>query len=139
MIRDERKIMLLGKHPPGKPKIYVYTSSGILLNTFTWDLTPPILLHFTSKNLIVLSDEGLYRVYDLSNSGEYKQHTLGNDVAEMGLVDAQAWEDGMIVLTGGLEYLQVSGWSGGRAIRLSPSGKYGEVLAAYFLTKRSQV
>ncbi|KAL0240233.1 hypothetical protein I308_106782 [Cryptococcus tetragattii IND107] len=122
MIRDERKIMLLGKHPPGKPKIYVYTSSGILLNTFTWDLTPPILLHFTSQNLIVLSDEGLYRVYDLSSSGEYKQHTLGSEVAEMGLVDGQAWEDGMIVLTGGLEYLQVNGWSGGRAIRLSPSG-----------------
>lgn len=114
--------MLLGKHPPGKPKIYVYTSSGILLNTFTWDLTPPILLHFTSQNLIVLSDEGLYRVYDLSSSGEYKQHTLGSEVAEMGLVDAQAWEDGMIVLTGGLEYLQVNGWSGGRAMRLSPSG-----------------
>jgi hypothetical protein len=34
-MRDERKVMLLGKHSPGKPKIQVYTSSGILIATFS--------------------------------------------------------------------------------------------------------
>jgi hypothetical protein len=34
-MRNERKVMLLGKHNPGRPKIHIYTSSGILLNTLT--------------------------------------------------------------------------------------------------------
>ncbi|WVQ78256.1 hypothetical protein IAT38_000340 [Cryptococcus sp. DSM 104549] len=122
MIRDERKVMLLGKHAPGKPKIYIYTSSGILLNTLTWDLSPPVMLHFTSQYLIVLSDEGLYRVYDLSNPTGYKQYTLGSEVSEVGVVEGHAWEDGMVVLTGSLGFLEVRGWNGGRATALSPSG-----------------
>ncbi|ODN84868.1 hypothetical protein L202_00723 [Cryptococcus amylolentus CBS 6039] len=121
MIRDERKIMLLGRHAAGKPKIYVYTSSGILLSTLTWDLTPPVLLHFTSQNLIVLSDEGLYRVYDLSNPTEYKQYTLGSEVSSVGIIEAQAWEDGLVVLTGDLQFLEVRRWGGGRAVPLCPS------------------
>lgn len=32
-MRDERKVMLLGKHEPGKPKIQIYSSSGIQLST----------------------------------------------------------------------------------------------------------
>ena len=34
ILRDERKVMLLGKHAPGKPKIHVYTSSGIPIASF---------------------------------------------------------------------------------------------------------
>lgn len=32
-MRDERKVMLLGRHTPGKPKIQLYTSSGISIGT----------------------------------------------------------------------------------------------------------
>lgn len=28
LLRDERKVLLAGRHTPGKPKIHVYTSSG---------------------------------------------------------------------------------------------------------------
>lgn len=31
MIRDERKVMLLGKHAPGKPRIHLYTAAGVQL------------------------------------------------------------------------------------------------------------
>jgi hypothetical protein len=35
LMRDERKVMLLGKHSAGKPKIQIYSSSGIPLSTIT--------------------------------------------------------------------------------------------------------
>jgi hypothetical protein len=31
LMRDERKVVLLGKHAPGKPKIQVFTASGRLI------------------------------------------------------------------------------------------------------------
>jgi len=34
-MRDERKVMLLGKHTPGKPRIHVYSSSGLPITSFT--------------------------------------------------------------------------------------------------------
>jgi len=45
LIRDERKVMLLGKHSPGKPKIHIYTSSGILVNSLTVRIFPPSALY----------------------------------------------------------------------------------------------
>ncbi|RSH95606.1 hypothetical protein EHS25_000698 [Saitozyma podzolica] len=121
LMRDERKVMLLGKHSPGKPKIQVYTSSGILIATCAWELSPPILIHFTGSHLMVLSDEGTYRLYDLSNPSQYTQYTLGAEVAEMGIVSAKAYDDGFVVLTGGLQFLEVRGWRGGRVSALAPS------------------
>lgn len=40
-MRDERKVMLLGKHTPGKPKIHIYTSSGLPITTITVSFAPP--------------------------------------------------------------------------------------------------
>ncbi|WVF72368.1 hypothetical protein IAT40_007183 [Kwoniella sp. CBS 6097] len=120
MIRDDRKLLLSSKHP-GKPKIQIYTSSGILLSTIPWDLSAPVLIHLTTTSLIVLTDEGVYRVYDLSNTSSYRQYSLANE-AESGVVEAKAWEEGMVVLTGNLGWLEVRGWNGGRAIPLAASG-----------------
>lgn len=134
-MRDERKVLLLGKHSVGKPKIQVFTSSGRGIANFNvsfeaslpkadsqWELSPPILLHFSASCLIVLSDEGTYRVYDLSSPGEYKQFTLGTEVADLGIVSARAWDDGLVVLTGGLQFVESRGWKGGRVTNLVPSG-----------------
>ncbi|WRT66892.1 uncharacterized protein IL334_003855 [Kwoniella shivajii] len=117
MIRDDRRPLISSRHP-GKPKINVYTSSGIALSTIPWDLSTPILMHFTISSLIVLSDEGVYRVYDLSNTSDYKQYSLGEDVKESGIIDAVAYEDGMVILTGSLGWIELRGWSGGRGIPL---------------------
>ncbi|ORY21590.1 Vps16, C-terminal region-domain-containing protein [Naematelia encephala] len=122
MMRDERKVMLLGKHSSGRPKIYVYTSSGVLITTLTWDLSPPILLHFTSEGLLVLSDEGTYRLYDLSDPRSFNQYTFGSEVNEQGLVSAKGYEDGLVVLTGSLQFMEVRGWKGGRASPMASSG-----------------
>ncbi|WVR04982.1 hypothetical protein IAU60_001994 [Kwoniella sp. DSM 27419] len=119
MIRDERKLLVSNRHP-GKPKIQLYTSSGLPIGTIPWDLSAPVLLHFTSTSLVAMSDEGVYRVYDLSNPATFKQYSLGGE-GESGVVDARAWEDGMVVLTGNLEWIEVRGWKGGRAIPLASS------------------
>ncbi|KAL1411169.1 Vacuolar protein sorting-associated protein 16 [Vanrija albida] len=122
LMRDERKVLLQSRHTGGKPKIQVYASSGRLIATFTWELSPPILLQFTGTHLVVLSDEGTYRLYDLSSPGEYTQHTLGSEVADLGVVSARAWEDGLVVLTGGLQFVETRGWKGGRVSQLVDSG-----------------
>jgi hypothetical protein len=38
MIRDERKVMLLGKHKAGKPRIHIYTAAGALLSSLNVSL-----------------------------------------------------------------------------------------------------
>ena len=126
--------MLLGKHSAGKPKINIYSSSGIHLSTITvslhnlkradeqWDLTQPVLIHFTPTHLLVVSDEGLYRLYDLSNPASYTQYSLGSEVTELGVVSGKGYDDGFVVLTGGLQFMEVRGWKGGRVGAMASSG-----------------
>lgn len=78
-------------------------------------------MHFTSTHLVVVSDEGTYRLYDLS-SGDYTQHTLGTDVADLGIVSAKAWEDGIVALTGNLQFVESRGWKGARITNFADSG-----------------
>lgn len=88
-----------------------------------WDLTQPVLIHFTPTHLLVVSDEGLYRLYDLSNPASYSQHSLGAEVQEMGIVTAKGYDDGFVVLTGGLQFMEIKGWKGGRVGAMAASGK----------------
>lgn len=69
------------------------------------------------EHLVVLNEEGVYRIYDLQ--GEYEQHSLGNDAAETGIVDARIHESGMVALTGSLSLLEVKGWEGARPLTLA--------------------
>jgi len=78
-------------------------------------------MHFTPSHLLVLSDEGTYRLYDLSNPQSYAQYTLGAEVSELKIVGAKGFEDGFVVLTGGLRFLEVRGWKGGRVNALAAS------------------
>jgi hypothetical protein len=80
-------------------------------------------MHFTPTHLVVLSDEGVYRLYDLSNPQSYTQHTLGSEAGELGVVSAKAYDEGFVVLTGGLQFLEVRGWKGGRVSPLAASGE----------------
>lgn len=79
-------------------------------------------MYFTSTHLLTLSDEGTYRLYDLSDPQSFNQYTLGSEVSEMGVVSAQAHDDGFVFLTGGLQFMEVRGWRGGRATPLAHSG-----------------
>ena len=80
-------------------------------------------MHFTPTHLMVLSDEGIYRLYDLSNPQLYTQYSLGSEAQELGIVSAKAYNDGFIAMTGGLQFLEVRGWSG-RVSALAASGRH---------------
>lgn len=70
---------------------------------------------------MVLNEEGVYRVYDLQ--GDYQQHSLGNEAAEMGVLDAKIHQNGMVALTGSLSLLETKGWEGARPLTLANPGE----------------
>jgi hypothetical protein len=138
MIRDDRKPVLLGRHPIGKPKISVYSSAGGLLQTIQvrfsagprgssladalcapclsqWDAPTRIVsLGWTlNESLVVLTQDGTYRLYALSTGAtppSYTQHSLGSDAQESGVIEAKIYEEGMVALLGSLAFVEVKGW-----------------------------
>lgn len=73
------------------------------------------------ERLVVLNEEGVYRVYDLQ--GDYQQYSLGTEAGELGVVDARIHENGMVALTGSLTLIEVKGWEGGRPLTLANPGE----------------
>lgn len=69
---------------------------------------------------MVLNEEGVYRLYDLQ--GDYQQFSLGNEAAELGIIDARIHEHGLVALTGSLTLLEVKDWEGGRPLALAIPG-----------------
>jgi hypothetical protein len=80
-------------------------------------------MHFTQTHLMALSDNGTYRLYDLSNPQSFQQYSLGSEISELGIISAKAHDDGFVVLTGGLQFMEIRGWSGGRVGALASAGK----------------
>lgn len=78
----------------------------------------------SDEKLVILNEEGVYRIYDLQ--GDYRQHSLGSEAAETGIVDARIHEGGLVALTGSFNLLEVKGWEGGRPLTLANPGKYCE-------------
>lgn len=74
-----------------------------------------------NEELVVLNEEGIYRVYDLQ--GEYHQFSLGSEASETGVIDARIHETGMVVLTGALSLLEVKGFTGTKPLVLANPGK----------------
>jgi hypothetical protein len=69
---------------------------------------------------VVLNEEGVYRLYDLQ--GDYQQFSLGNEAAELGIIDARIHENGLVALTGSLTLLEVKDWEGGRPLAFANPG-----------------
>lgn len=59
----------------------------------------------------------MYRLYDLQ--GDYEQHSLGPEAAELGIIDARIHDNGLVAITAGLTLLEVKGWEGGRPLGLA--------------------
>ncbi|KAG1716823.1 hypothetical protein ID866_345 [Astraeus odoratus] len=86
-----------------------------------WDQGKIIRFGWTSdERLVVLNEEGIYRLYDLQ--GDYQQYSLGNEAAEMGIIDARIHENGLVALSGSLTLLEVKDWDGGRPLTLANPG-----------------
>jgi vacuolar protein sorting-associated protein 16 len=70
--------------------------------------------------LVVLNEEGVYRVYDLQ--GDYNQYTLGGEATELGVIDAHIFDNGLVAMIGNLTILEVKGWEGGKPLTLANPG-----------------
>lgn len=68
-----------------------------------------------------MNEEGIYRLYDLQ--GDYVQHSLGPEAAELGIIDARIHDNGLVAMTSSLTLLEVKGWEGGRPLTLANPGK----------------
>jgi hypothetical protein len=97
-----------------------------------WDTSTSriIALGWTSsERLVLLNEEGAYRLYDLQ--GQYEQYSLGSEVAEVGVLQARIHEDGIVALVGAehgsvggsIGLVEVRGWQGGRPVRFADTGK----------------
>ncbi|KAI0319241.1 vacuolar assembling/sorting protein VPS16 [Amylostereum chailletii] len=123
VMRDNTKLIAVGRPTPifAKSQIQVYSPAGTGLLLFGWDQAKIIQFGWTGgERLVVLNEEGVYRLYDLQ--GDYEQYSLGGDAAEVGIVDAKIHEAGLVALTGSLQLLEVRGWGGGRAMALANPG-----------------
>ncbi|KAG6918389.1 hypothetical protein DXG01_014790 [Tephrocybe rancida] len=86
-----------------------------------WDQGRIVRFGWTGdERLVVVNEEGVYRLYDLQ--GDYEQHSLGNEAAELGLIDARIQENGLVAMTGALTLLEVKGWEGVRPLTLASPG-----------------
>ncbi|KAF9530298.1 vacuolar assembling/sorting protein VPS16 [Crepidotus variabilis] len=123
LMRDHSKLIALGRTMPAvtKSQIQVYSPAGEGLLLFSWDQGKIIRFGWTiDEKLVVLNEEGTYRLYDLQ--GDYQQHSLGTEAAELGVIDAKIHENGMVVMTSALTLLEVKGWTGARPLVLANPG-----------------
>ncbi|KAJ3716820.1 Vps16, C-terminal region-domain-containing protein [Lentinula guzmanii] len=119
MMRDNTKLIAVGRATPAhaKSQIQVYSSAGEGLLLFSWEHSRIVRFGWTlNEQLVVLNEDGVYRVYDLQ--GDYQQYSLGGEASEAGVIDARVYENGMVALTGSLTLLEVKGWDGARPLTL---------------------
>ncbi|KDQ58687.1 hypothetical protein JAAARDRAFT_57575 [Jaapia argillacea MUCL 33604] len=123
MMRDNTKLVAIGRATPSfaKAQIQVYSPAGEGLLLFSWDQGKIIRFGWTGdERLVVLNEEGVYRVYDLQ--GEYLQYSLGSEAGELGVLDAKIHASGLVAMTGSLSLLEVKGWEGGKPLTLASPG-----------------
>jgi vacuolar protein sorting-associated protein 16 len=75
----------------------------------------------SSERLVLLNEEGIYRLYDLQ--GNYEQFSLGGEAAETSVLDARIWEEGMVYMTGSMGFWELREW-GSRPSKLADSGGF---------------
>lgn len=86
-----------------------------------WDQGRLVAIGWTyAEQLVILNDEGLYRLYDLQ--GEYQQFSLGHDAAEAGIIDARIYEQGLVAMTSHVTLMEVKGWTGAKPLVLANPG-----------------
>ncbi|SCZ98560.1 BZ3500_MvSof-1268-A1-R1_Chr3-1g05464 [Microbotryum saponariae] len=141
--RDERKPVLLGRNQTtlARPKIMIYSCAGLLLQTIPWESSNRIVaLGWTSsESLVVLVQDGTYRLYPLSTSASpsssasasssstptYSQHTLGAEAQDSGVLQAKIYEQGLVALLGNLSFVEVKGWPATNSLTESGSSGVG--------------
>jgi len=97
-----------------------------MTGTSQWDQGKIIRFGWTTdEKLVVLNEEGIYRLYDLQ--GDYQQHSLGAEAAELGIIDARIHGNGVVAFTSSYTLLEVKGWDGGRPLSLANPSKHSNL------------
>ncbi|KAA1472557.1 vacuolar assembling/sorting protein VPS16 [Dentipellis sp. KUC8613] len=123
LMRDNTKLIALGRATPvfAKAQVQIFSPAGEGLLMFSWDQGKIIRFGWTGdERLVVLNEEGVYRIYDLQ--GDYEQFSLGSEAAEVGIIEARIHEGGLVAMTGSLHLLEVKGWQGGKPLTLADPG-----------------
>lgn len=66
----------------------------------------------------------MYRLYTLQ--GDYEQYSLGPDAAEVGVIDAKIYENGMVAMLSNVNLMEVKGWTGSKPLILASPGMLTE-------------
>ncbi|KAF8800582.1 vacuolar assembling/sorting protein VPS16 [Phlegmacium glaucopus] len=120
IMRDHTKLLAVGRSTLAtiKSQIQIYSPAGESLLVFSWDQGKIVRFGWTTdEKLVVLNEEGVYRLYDLQ--GDYQQHSLGAEAAELGIIDARIHGNGFVAFTTSYTLLEVKGWDGARPLSLA--------------------
>ncbi|KWU43122.1 hypothetical protein RHOSPDRAFT_20057 [Rhodotorula sp. JG-1b] len=121
-------------HSHSRDQVAVYSLAGALLQTISWDPSPPariVHLSFTStsttESLVVLTATGQYRLYTLSAHPslppDYSQHAIPNlQDAGIQVREAKPFPGGFVALLDDGAFVEVRIPSSHRAIPLAPTG-----------------
>ncbi|EIN08291.1 vacuolar assembling/sorting protein VPS16 [Punctularia strigosozonata HHB-11173 SS5] len=123
LLRDTSKVIQLSNSATiyARGQIQVYSPAGEGLAIFSWDQAKIVRFGWAQdERLVVLNDEGVYRIYDLQ--GAFTQFSLGSEAADAGIVDARIYEGGMVAMTGSLTFMEVKGWEGAKPLSLANPG-----------------
>ncbi|KAI8809803.1 Vps16, N-terminal region-domain-containing protein [Cladochytrium replicatum] len=115
IIRNDKKVLSLQSQNV-KPVMYIYTSSGRLINQFQWDKGRIVGMGWTNTELLVcVLEYGSVRVYDIH--GEFLP-----DAKDYGVYDCHIWESGVVALTGNCKLVVVNDLDEPRPRLLSDPG-----------------
>ncbi|KAF9172947.1 hypothetical protein BGX21_004216 [Mortierella sp. AD011] len=121
LVRDDRKVLLLQKQQPVKPSIYLYTSSGKLMEPIQWDKGRIIGMGWTeTEQLLCVLEDGTVRMYNIL--GEYTQFSLGKEAKDNRVIEVQIWGTGLVALTGSFQLIAVTNFDEPRPLFLADTG-----------------
>ncbi|KAG0268380.1 hypothetical protein DFQ27_006874 [Actinomortierella ambigua] len=124
LVRDDRKVLLLQRQQPVKPSIYLYTSSGKLMEPISWDKGRIVGMGWTdAEKLLCVLEDGTVRMYNIL--GEYTQFSLfslGKDSKDNRVIDVQIWGGGLVALTGSFQLVAVTNFDEPRPLFLADTG-----------------
>ncbi|KAI1311299.1 hypothetical protein EDD11_003512 [Mortierella claussenii] len=121
LVRDDRKVLLLQKQQPVKPSIYLYTSSGKLMEPIQWDKGRIVGMGWTeTEHLLCVLEDGTVRMYNIL--GEYTQFSLGKEARDNRVIEVQMWGTGLVALTGSFRLISVTNFDEPRFTVLADPG-----------------
>ncbi|KAF9570847.1 hypothetical protein EC968_001335 [Mortierella alpina] len=121
LVRDDRKVLLLQKQQPLRPSIYLYTSSGKLMEPIQWDKGRIVGMGWTdTEHLLCVIEDGTVRMYNIL--GEYTQFSLGKEAKDNRIIEVQIWGTGLVALTGSFQLIAVTNFDEPRPKTLADPG-----------------